>query len=133
LSRGRSPVAIQKLQFKGRWDNRSRDAAASVRWLSRETERHTNWQIVPVEAPPNEMREAPILYVASDKAMVLRDADKQRIKAYIDQGGLLLAVNEGATKEFAESVYKLAKEIYPSYEFRNLPVDHVIYSENLPV
>ena len=61
------------------------------------------------------------LYVASDKALSLRDSDKQRIKAYIDQGGLLLAVNEGTTKEFAESVYKLAREIYPSYEFRNLP------------
>jgi hypothetical protein len=133
LSRGRSPVAIQKLQFKGRWDNRSRDVASAVRWLTRQTERHTNWQIVPVEAPPNEMREAPILYVASDKAVELRDSDKQRIKTYIDQGGLLLAVNEGASKEFAESIYKLAREIYPAYEFRNLPVDHVIYGENFPV
>src|SRR5439155_25827947 len=113
LSRGRSPVAMQKLQFKGRWDNRSRDAAGAVKWLTRQTERHTNWQIVPVEASPAEMREAPILYVASDRALILRDSDKQRIKTYIDQGGVLLAANEGTTREFAESIVKLAKEIYP--------------------
>ncbi len=132
-SRGRSPVALQKLEFKGRWNNRSRDAASIVKWLTRETERHTNWQIVPVEASSAEMREAPILYVASDKALVLRESDKQRIKTYIDQGGLLLAVNEGVTKEFSDSIVALAKEFYPAYEFRNLPTDHLIYGENFPV
>jgi len=133
LSRGRSPVALQKLQFKGRWNNRSRDAASIVKWLTRQTERHTNWQILPAEASPAEMREAPMLYVASDKALVLRESDTQRIKTYIDQGGLLLAVNEGANKEFADSVVSLAKELYPAYEFRTLPADHLIYTENFPV
>src|SRR5207249_1432448 len=102
-------------------------------WLTRQTERHTNWQILPVEASATEMREAPILYVASDKPLLLRESDRQRIKTYIDQGGLLLAVNEGMTKEFADSIVTLAKQLYPAYEFRNLPTDHLIYSENFPV
>ncbi|HEX3358901.1 MAG TPA: DUF4159 domain-containing protein [Tepidisphaeraceae bacterium] len=133
LSRGRSPVAVQKLQFNGRWDNRSRDAAAITRWLTKETERHTNWQIVPVEASDAELRQAPILYVASDRPLVLREAEKQRLKTYIDQGGILLAVNEGTTKEFADSIVKLAHDIYPAYEFGDLPTDHPIYGENFPV
>jgi Domain of unknown function (DUF4159)/Prenyltransferase and squalene oxidase repeat len=133
LSRGRSPVAVQKLEFNGRWDNRTRDAAAISRWLTKETERHTNWQIVPVEASDAELRQAPILYVASDRPLILRQAEKQRLKTYIDQGGILLAVNEGVTKEFADSIVQLAHDIYPAYEFQELPSDHPIYGENFPV
>ena len=50
-----------------------------------------------------------------------------------DQGGLLLCANEGASDEFAKSVYLLAREMYPMYEFRNLPQDHPIYTANFPV
>jgi hypothetical protein len=144
LSRGRSPVALQKLEFKGRWDNRSRDAASIARWLTHETERHTNWQIVPVETSAAEFRQAPILYVASDQPLVLSDSDKARIKTFIDQGGLLLAVNESRNMsttapsgapahDFNQSIVDLAHDLYPAYEFRNLPQDHLIYSENFPV
>lgn len=133
LSRGRSPVAMQKLQFNGRWNNRSRDNATIVRWLTRQTERHTNWQIVPSDASASEFRQAPILYVASDRWLELNKDDLGRIKTFIDQGGLLLAVNEGAGTAFADSVAQLAKELYPAYEFRDLPPDHLIFHENFPV
>jgi hypothetical protein len=133
LTRGRAPVAVQKLQFDGRWDNRSRDAAAFVRYMRRASERHMNWQIVSADATPAEFRQSPILYIASDKRLNLSREQKGRIKTYIDQGGLLLCANEGAGDEFAKSVYLLAHEMYPMYEFRNLPQDHPIYTANFPV
>jgi hypothetical protein len=46
---------------------------------------------------------------------------------------LLLAVNEGVGDEFAKSIYVLARELYPMYEFRNLPQNHAIYAANFPV
>ncbi|HVT88350.1 MAG TPA: DUF4159 domain-containing protein [Tepidisphaeraceae bacterium] len=132
LSRGRAPVVAQKLQFEGRWNNRPRDAAAFTRFMRRATERHVNWQIVSIDDSPAELRESPLLYVASNRELDWSDAQKAKIKAYIDQGGLLVCVNEGSTDEMAKSVIKLGEQLYPAYHFRDLPQDHPAYSANFP-
>lgn len=133
LSRGRSPVALQKLQFDGRWNNRSRDCATIAHWLTQETERHINWQIIPSNASPAEFRQSPVLYIASDRPLPLSDPERQSIKTYIDQGGCVLAVNEGGADGFAKSIVELGKQLYPQYQFRDLPADHLIYTENMAV
>lgn len=130
LTRGRSPVAIQKLQFDGRWNNRPRDVHALIRWLRHQTERHLNWQIVDAKASPAELREAPILYVASDKPIAPGEDDRGRIKRYLDEGGMLLCVNEGSGDAFARSIEELGSQMYPKYTFRDLPPDHAAFTEN---
>ncbi len=131
LSRGRAPVVMQKLQFAGRWDNRTRDVAALVRWLRHQTERHENWQVVSADASPAEMREAPILYAASDRGLEWTENQIDNIKRYIDEGGCLLAVNEGKdTTAFTHSIENIASQLYPQYTFRDLPPDHPIFTAN---
>jgi hypothetical protein len=132
LSRGRAPVIVQKLQFDGRWNNRSRDVADFTYFMRRASERHENWQIVSADATPAELREAPMLYVASDRAIKLTDEQKARLKTYIDQGGMIVAVNEGKESQFADSITALAREWYPAYQFRDLPADHPIYAVTFP-
>lgn len=140
LSRGRSPVAIQKLQFgpdgKGRWNNRPRDAANFIRFMRHATERHMNWQIVSADAPLDDLREAPILYLASDRPITLTDlteTQRQNLLTYVNEGGLLLFVNEGATDAFAKSVAALCKDLWPRYSFRDLPPDHPVLQNNFPM
>ncbi|MBC8105743.1 MAG: DUF4159 domain-containing protein [Anaerolineae bacterium] len=137
LSRGRSPVAIQKLQFgpdgKGRWNNRPRDAANFVRFMRHATERHMNWQIVSADAPLEDLREAPILYLASDRLIDLTESQRQNLLTYVNEGGLLLFVNEGATDAFAKSVTALCKDLWPRYSFRDLPADHPVKQNNFPM
>ncbi|CAN5328050.1 hypothetical protein BH09PLA1_BH09PLA1_13350 [soil metagenome] len=82
LSRGRSPVAIQKLQFQNRWNNRPRDAANFIRFMRHATERHMNWQIVSADAPIDDLREAPILYLASDRPLELSEPQRKNLLTY---------------------------------------------------
>src|SRR5450432_425348 len=133
LSRGRSPIVIQKLRFDGRWNNRPRDAAGFTYFMRRASERHVNWQIVSIDSSPVEMREAPLLYAASDREVKFSDEQKQHLKSYLDQGGLLVCANEGKTDEFAKSIVALAAELFPAYQFRDLPKDHPIYTANFSV
>lgn len=132
LSRGRSPVALQKLDFGGRWNNRSRDAAQLARWLTRQTERHSNWQIAPATATAAELRESPVLYLASDQPVVLPPALIDKIATIIRQGGVLLCANEGPERTFADSIEQLGRQMFPKYEFRDLPPDHLIFASNFP-
>lgn len=132
LSRGRAPVIIQKLQFEGRWNNRSRDLAGFVRFMRRATERHVNWQIVSIDASEQELGDAPLLYVASDRPVSFTDAQVDRLRRYLDQGGLLIAVAEGNTPLFARSIEALCQRLYPHLPLRELPADHPVHTANFP-
>lgn len=159
LSRGRAPVVLQKVEYDGRWNNRSRDAAQVARWIGRQTERHLNWQIVNTDASLDELRESPILYIAGDDPVELPDPFVGRLREYLLQGGLLLCVAEGeeppaarspaattaatttttttttapaAATGFAASIEALGKRLFPRYDFRDLPPDHLLFTANFP-
>lgn len=130
LARGGAPVALQKLQFDGRWNNRPLDARRMSRWLRRGFERLVNWQVVSADAPLDEWRESPILYIASDRALRLNDDQKGKLRAYVEQGGLVLAVNEGPRDDFARSVQALVGELFSPHELRDLPPGHPLLKGN---
>lgn len=133
LSRGRAPVVVQKLQLEdARWNNRTRDAASLVRWLRKQTERHVNWQLVRLDYPMRDLRESPILYVASDESLKLPEAEIATLKQYLDEGGLLLAADESEKQTFAKSVEKLLEKMYPRYIFRDAEADHPFLAGNFP-
>lgn len=78
LSRGRVPVAVNKLQFDGEgegsggsgaWNNRPRDVANLVAYLREESESDLAWQIVKMSDGPERWLDAPMLYVASHQQL----------------------------------------------------------------
>lgn len=69
LSRGRVPVACNKLRFDGAWNNRPRDVANLTRWIGETTESALNWQIVDLSAMPESWLDAPVLYIASHEPL----------------------------------------------------------------
>ncbi len=133
LARGRDPVPLQKLQSPGRWNNRPRDASRMIQWLRQQIERHVNWQVVNIDQPLEDLQEAPVLYAASNEPLVLDDAQTEKLRQYLLQGGLLLTAQEGGSKEFANSVVALAAKMFPGYAFRNLPADHFLLKGNFQV
>jgi hypothetical protein len=140
LSRGRAPVVMNKLDYEittgtgraartaeGNWNQRPRDAANLVRYIGRQTERTLNWQIVDFKATPQEMLSAPILYISGNQPLTFTAEQKQAIKSFIEQGGLILAHADGGSAPFAASIRRLGIELF-KYEFRTLPASHPIYT-----
>jgi hypothetical protein len=131
LSRGNAPVAIQKLRFDGRWNNRPLDARRISRWIRGRFERFVNWQVVDADAGDDELLEAPILLIASDRMLLkLGDTQKQSLRRYLDRGGLILAVNEGPRDDLARSMRNLMREWYPTREWRELSPTHPLRRGN---
>ncbi len=171
LSRGRVPVAINKLQDADvAWNNRPRDVANLTGWLQATTESGLNWQIVDLQSEPHEWLDAPMLYFASHQRVGWLDqlpqdidayvrqmrqlyraraageiADQpqaptrpkieplDKLRAYLDLGGLLFAVNEGRAHAFADSIENIGRVMYPQYDWRTLGEDHWAYTTLLPV
>jgi hypothetical protein len=135
LARGGAPVAIAKLDYGGpsknetaHWNQRPRDAANIVHWIGKAVERDLNWQVVNFNASVRDLHDAPILYMSGNLPLDLSEAEKAKLKQFISEGGMIVANADCQSKEFGDSFRKLGSELFPSYEFRELPADHPIYT-----
>jgi hypothetical protein len=137
LSRGRNPVVMNKLRYsldnhgdkarEANWNERPRDAANFTKWLSRQLERDLNWQIVSLENPIEDLHDAPILYIAGNQLLSFTAAEEKKLKAFVEQGGLIVGQADCSFPGFGASFKKLGSKLF-GYEFRDLPTNHVIYS-----
>ncbi len=140
LSRGRVPVAINKLRVEDHsWNNRPRDVANLTGWISANSESSLNWQIVDLNSKPQQWLDAPMLYLASHMPLRwLKNSDRdgeqvEKLKQYLDLGGLLFAVNEGPGQGFSKSIEEIGRVMYPQYDWRTLPDTHWAYTMLFPV
>lgn len=136
LARGRAPIAFNKLDYaKGEtgpqappWNQRPRDIANISGWIGRQIEQNLNWQVVPATAPLNDLIDAPILYISGSKPLDLDDAQKARLREYVEAGGMIVGNSDCANNAFTIGFRKLANDLFPAYELRELPQDHPIYN-----
>jgi hypothetical protein len=135
LARGRHPVMMNKLQLDpagksdhGEWNNRPRDLANLARFASRELERPVQWQVVPLSRDASDWSDAPILYLASHAALKLSDAEVEKIRAFVEAGGMLFTQADDGAAAFNTYVDRLAERLYPDRSLKDLPRDHEIYT-----
>ncbi len=128
LARGRHPLIMNKLRFDGYWANRPRDLANLARFASAELERPLNWQVVPVDHDWHDWTDSRILYIASHQAPRLTSEDRQKLKKYVQSGGMLLLQSDGGSQEFTEFATQLGQELFPRYAWTDLPDDSPVYS-----
>jgi hypothetical protein len=128
LARGRHPILMNKLRYDGYWANRPRDVANLARFGSRELERPLNWQVVPITRDWTDWTDSPILYIASHKSVKLSDDEVDKIRNFVDAGGLLFTQADGNAVEADQWARALAKKLFPLYEMKDLPDDHPIYN-----
>lgn len=137
LVRGRAPVMLNKLEYyvhfagdkerPATWNERPRDAANITRWTSAQIERLLNWQIVNLKVDIEELHDAPILFIAGKEALNLKKEEEDKLRLYVEQGGMIVGNADCASKPFAESFKKLGTKLFGT-EFRELPADHPIYT-----
>ena len=137
LSRGRAPVIFNKLDWiadrksaGGNWNRRPRDVANATRWIGRSAERDFNWQIVDLKSPIEDWHDAPILYVSGSDPLKIDKPHVEKMRRYAEEGGMILINADCGRGGFVGSARKLASEMFPSYEFRELPADHPIYTSH---
>ena len=146
LSRGRAPVIMNKLDYSpaaaaaegaeggkvqraAHWNQRPRDVANLAAWAGVRMERDLNWQIVNLTASPEDLHDAPILFIAGSESINLGDAEVAKLRAFVEQGGMILGNADCQKEIFNKSFRALGKKLFPKYEFRALPSSHPIFKE----
>lgn len=128
LARGRHPILMNKLRFDGFWANRPRDLANLSRYASTEMEHPVNWQVVPITHDWTDWTDCPILYMASHKAPTLTDEDYDKIRSFIQSGGLLFTQADGDDPEFNRFAEEMSKKLFPNYPMTDLSSESPLFS-----
>ena len=125
LYKGRAPILYNKLQFKGDWNMHRRDVANLTTYLEQKLEQMFHWQIVSLQAPVEELHDAPILYITAETPPDFSPQDKKKLRAFTDTGGTILfeasCGNPGVRKWATE---KFFKEVWPEWTLKPLGPDH---------
>jgi hypothetical protein len=128
LARGRHPILMNKLRYDGYWANRPRDLANLARFGSKEMERPLNWQVVPITRDWTDWTDSPILSISTHTSMTFTPAELDKIRNFVDAGGLLFTQADGGKAEANKWAADLAKSLFPLYEMKDLDDSHEIFS-----
>jgi len=127
LVRGRASVLFNKLEREGDWCNRPRDLATLTRWITRTFEKPVNWQIINLKVPVREWHDAPMLYVSGCKPPQFQDEDIDKLRTFVNQGGVILSCTEGGGG-FGKGMREVYKKMFPKYDLKELPPEHDLYT-----
>ncbi|HEX8912530.1 MAG TPA: DUF4159 domain-containing protein, partial [Humisphaera sp.] len=142
LARGRSPVILNKLEYAlpadaaGKpvrlpWAQRPRDVANFARYVTKQAERYYGWQVVNLKVSPDDLHDAPILYVAGSNPLAFDDAEVAKLREFVEAGGTILFNPDCGEAAFTTSVVGkggLGQRMFPKYEFRELPPNHPLFT-----
>lgn len=136
LSRGRAPVMINKLQYESAdrnitepWNERPRDVANLARWAGKQDEAYYNWQVVNLRVTPEELHDAPILYISGSQALHFTPDDEAKLRTYVQEGGMILGNSNCGKDAFTKSFIELGKKLFKDYSWRQTAPTDFIYTE----
>ncbi|MCK5805386.1 MAG: DUF4159 domain-containing protein [Lentisphaeria bacterium] len=109
---GGAPVAFNKLQYgnDANWNRNPRDLATLASSLWSAYERPLNWQSVELEDDQSDW-EGAILFISGDEPVTFTAAQIEKLKAYIDRGGTVLAEPLPGGNRFRESMTRLSEHL----------------------
>ncbi len=114
--------------WTGYWANRPRDAANLARFVGKQLERRFNWEVVNLALDWTDWTDAPVLELASHTAPEFTREDIDMIRQYVLAGGLLFTQADGNSEVFNRFALKLAHDLFPQYEFVDVPPGHPLYT-----
>ena len=118
LAMGSSPVMFNKLQHAGDWDNQIGELTRLAEWTGRQTEGHLNWQVVNLKARAEDLSDSRILYIAGKKPLKFDKDELDKLRRFVELGGLLVFHADDSSKAFETSAAGVLRDLWPELELR---------------
>ena len=132
LARGRAPVMVNRLKYKGTWNNRPRALSNLTGWVSRKFEHEVNWQIINLKVPVEEWHDASILLISGSTKPAFSPAELDKLRTFVWQGGMIFSIAEGHSRGggFHKGMCGeggVYSKLFPNYELKQIAQDHDIF------
>jgi hypothetical protein len=133
LAKGRRPVLCAKLKHEplDDWNRHRSDLSNLTSYVETRWQRDLTWQVIDsATANTEDLLESPVIYISGSTAPQFSGEQVQRLRAYINQGGFILAEATCEGNDFEEGFERLVKQMFPEPEYRlhDLPLDHPAYT-----
>ncbi len=133
LYKGRAPVLFNKVRFDGLWNQHRRDINNLTRYIERIKEQPFHWQIMELQAPLEELHEAPILYITAESVPNWGEPEKQKLRAFTDTGGTVLFEASCGNSEVKRWFRDFARDLWPEWRMKPLGPEHGVYTDPYPL
>ena len=138
LSKGLSPVLVNKLQFgnDADWNHHRDDARNLVEHITGlpKWPKLMTWQVVDINrlqgtTGVRDLLQGSVQMMSGRDVPQLNDPQVGMLRKYLDQGGFLFAVNCCNGAGFHDGMFELVKRLYPGgeAELKPLPPSHPVY------
>lgn len=130
LAKGHKALLVQKLQWSedARWNPDRHDLENLVEFIGDRLGEPVSWQVIGFDAPLEEWLAAPLLYMQGHEFPSWSAEQQAKLRAFIEQGGTLLAEACCGSAAFRAGFERLAKETWPDYPLRELDSEHPVYA-----
>lgn len=127
LARALEPVMINKLQYAGDWNNDPYDIKHLVEYVTTKYQNPRQWRIVTLDAPVEHLLRVPILYLSGHDELKFDDAEKAKLKEYVNRGGMIFGMACCSSKPFDKSFRELVAELWPAGQLTEVPKTHPLF------
>ncbi|MFW6133339.1 MAG: DUF4159 domain-containing protein [Planctomycetota bacterium] len=133
LAAGRRPLLMGKLRYDGLWNGRPRDLANLIAWLVRRFERPLRWQVVDIDAPVDQWRRTPVLYISGASTPPFTSEQIDRLRRYVLGGGLILSEAARSSAAFNVGMLKVYERMFPDRPIERIAADHPVFHAHRPL
>jgi len=129
LAKGHRPVLIHKLRWStdSRWNVARNDLEHLVGFIGDRLGQPVGWEAIDHKADLANWLRAPMLYISGKSLPALPEETVDKIRAYVREGGTVLAAACCGQRTFLDDFTQLAQQAFPEHELDRLAPDHPIF------
>lgn len=124
----RDQLVVGQVVHNGDWDPTPHGLPNLLKTVDQGTTLNVQFKRVPVDPEKNDIFQFPILYMVGQRDFQFSDTTRQRLREYLDHGGVMIVDDAVGSSEFDNAFRREIKKIYPDHELKTLPANHPIYS-----
>jgi len=128
LARGQRAFPVVHLKWGEGWDNRPHALPNFYLWLGHELERKFRLEVVSFADPVQDFGDSKILFITGHQDPGFTEAQLDRLRTFVQQGGIIFSVTEGNGEAFRKGIRNTYKELFPWSVLMPMSPDHPIQS-----
>ena len=126
---GRAKLYVATVKHSGGWNAAPMALPNLLRYLSGEMGLRANTDARDVSLGEDHVFDFPVIFMHGRNAFHFSDAERKRLKTYLERGGVLFADAICSSEEFANSFRKEIATILPEHSLERLPVADPLFSD----
>ncbi|MEM1208804.1 MAG: DUF4159 domain-containing protein [Planctomycetota bacterium] len=127
LASALDPVAVARVEHGSGWDDEIGGLGRFTRYASDRYERDTHWTTTDLSRPLTELLDYPMLFIGATDALNFSDAQVDKLRDYVQAGGLLLLNPSDPKAAVGRSFRTLLEKIAPGREIATIEPEDTIY------